>query len=210
MTQRIIFIGDSITEWGVREDTEGIGTGYVRILHDYLKTTYPEEDLDIINKGIGGNRIIDLAERWQCDVIDLNPDIVSISIGINDVWRQFDQPNIEQVYPDKFRNVYEYLLKQVHEKTNAQIIVMEPTIIEENVDSIGNKKLEPYVEITNCLAKKYNLVVVPTHQAFLKYLEAGNGYELTTDGVHMNSYGNMLMAVNWLKASRAILSNLID
>src|SRR5690625_7444026 len=85
---RIVFIGDSITESGKSEDPEALGSGYVRLLYDYFITTYPTSDLEVINKGISGNRIDDIKASWHRAVLELNPDIVSISVGINDVWRQ--------------------------------------------------------------------------------------------------------------------------
>src|SRR5688572_667374 len=144
-TKKILLIGDSITDCGRREDQEGLGYGYVRILHDYLVTTYPAANYQIVNTGIGGDRVTDLAARWQTDVIDHQPDYVSISIGINDVWRQLDRPEIEQVTPEIFHQIYVQLLTQVKEKTNAQILLMQPTIIEEDSESKGNKMLLDYV-----------------------------------------------------------------
>lgn len=199
-TNNLLFIGDSITEGGKREDPEEIGISYVRIIHDYLITTYPQKALNITNKGIGGNRITDLALRWQQDVIEPNPDYVSISIGINDVWRQLDRPEIEQVDVKKFEHIYKELLTQVKEHTNARIILMEPTIIEEDIQAQGNQMLKKYVKVVNEMANQFEAIIVPTHQAFVQYLENNNGYKLTTDGVHMNSAGNMLMATTWLKA----------
>lgn len=204
MLKKIVFIGDSITETGRFDDPEQIGTGYVRVIHDYLRTTYPFGQMEIMNKGIGGNRITDLAARWREDVIDLQPEIVSISIGINDVWRQLDNPDMEQVYPEEFERIYDDLLKQVCKDTNAQIVLMEPTIIEENLNSIGNEKLKQYVGIVNTMAEKYDAIIVLTHQAFMKYVEANNGYKVTTDGVHMNSAGNTLLATCWLDATKGI------
>lgn len=201
---RMVFIGDSITESGKLADPELLGTGYVRLIHDYFITTYPRRDFEILNKGISGNRINDLATRWQKDVIDLNPDIVSISIGINDVWRQLKYRLMKQILPDEFERIYDDLLRQVSSNTNAKIILMEPTVIVENPTSIGNEKLKPYVQIVNALAEKYDTLVVPTHLAFLKYLEANRGYDLTVDGVHMNAAGNMLMAKTWLEATERI------
>src|SRR5690625_725806 len=150
--KNIVFIGDSITEWGRFEDEENLGVNYVRIIHDYLKITYPEKQLNIINKGIGGNRVTDLAERWEEDVIAQNPDIVSISIGINDVWRQLDNPEMDQVYPEQFEQIYDEILSQLKAKTNARIIIMEPTVMAEDVDAKGNKMLIPYVEAVHRLA----------------------------------------------------------
>ncbi|MBS4195551.1 SGNH/GDSL hydrolase family protein [Lederbergia citri] len=198
---RILFIGDSITEWGKNEDPEGLGIGYVRIIHDYLKTAFPSKNLEIINKGIGGNRATDLQDRWEKDVLALTPDYVSVSIGINDVWRQLDNPDMVQVYPDQFEEILTGLL----EKTNAQLILMEPTVIEEDVNSEGNQKLIPYVEIVRKLANKFGAILVPTHQDFIDYLKSGTTYKLTTDGVHMNSAGNMLMARSWLQACESLL-----
>lgn len=201
--KRIVFIGDSITEWGRFDDEEDLGENYVRIIHDYFKVAHPEKQLEIINKGIGGNRVTDLAARWQEDVIDQNPDIVSISIGINDVWRQIDQPQMEQVYPERFEQVYDEILAKLKAETNATIIIMEPTVMAEDVEAEGNKMLIPYLEATHRLVEKYDTLLVPTHDAFLDYLRKGN-YPLTTDGVHMNPAGNLLMAMTWLKAVRSL------
>jgi acyl-CoA thioesterase I len=195
---KIVFIGDSITEWGRQGDSEDIGTGYVRFIHDYLVTKYAERRPLILNRGVGGHRIPDLAERWQRDVLEEKPAYVSISIGINDVWRQIDNLEEDQVYPEQFEEIYMDLLNQVREKTNSKIILMEPTIIEEDTESEGNKKLIPYVDTVQKLAEKYNAIHVPTHQAFISYLNAKTGYKVTLDGVHMNSAGNMLMAQTWI------------
>lgn len=203
--KRILFIGDSITDSGQREDPEKIGTGYVKLIHDYLKVTYPDKQLTILNKGISGDRVTDLAKRWEADVIALEPDIISISIGINDVWRQLDRKALVQVYPDKFERIYNDLLAQVKEKTTAQIVLMEPTIIEEDIQSQGNKKLMPYVEVIHRLAARYRAMIVPTHEVFINYLKTTSNYKLTTDGVHMNTAGNMLMAKTWLNTNKALV-----
>ncbi|WP_299089615.1 SGNH/GDSL hydrolase family protein [uncultured Metabacillus sp.] len=204
-TRKILLIGDSITDCGRREDQEGLGNGYVRLIHDYLITTYPSANYQIVNTGIGGNRVTDLAARWQTDVIDHQPDYVSISIGINDVWRQLDRPEIEQVLPEKFSSVYKELLTKVKEETNAHILLMEPTIIDEDVNSTGNKLLKDYVEIVHQLAKAFEATLIPTHKAFIEYLQSESTYKLTTDGVHMNSAGNMLMATTWLRTVEELL-----
>ncbi|MFD2623891.1 SGNH/GDSL hydrolase family protein [Salibacterium salarium] len=192
-------MGDSITEEGRFEDPNDIGDGYVKLIHDFLLVHHPSLQLEIINQGIGGNRVTDLADRWEKDVLDYNPDWVCISIGINDVWRQLDSPDMEQIYPDRFERVYDYILGQVKEKTKASIILMEPTIIEETIQSEGNRRLEPYVEATQRLAKLYDAILIPTNKAFHAYLEVESNVPLTTDGVHMNSKGDMLMASTWIK-----------
>jgi len=208
---KLIFIGDSITEWGIQEDPENLGEGYVRLIHDYLRVTYPKSDFNVINKGIGGNRVTDLAERWEKDVLGEKPDLVSISIGVNDVWRQLDQPDIEQVSPDRFARIYEELIQQLRKKrSGTELVLMEPTIIGEELDSVGNRKMAAYVSIVQQLGEKYHATVVRTNEAFLQYLQAGNKYALTVDGVHMNARGNMLMAKSWLQAASRICSTLLQ
>ncbi|MBM7540045.1 SGNH/GDSL hydrolase family protein [Amphibacillus cookii] len=194
---KYLFIGDSITEWGRFEDSEGLGDNYVRMIRDDLAIHLPYSFPEFINRGIGGNRITDLVERWQTDVIANQPDLVSISIGINDVWRQLDNSDMEHVYPSDYAKLYRELIEQ----TRAQkIVLMEPTIIDEDPQSKGNQLLKPYVEIVNQLADEYQLTVVPTHQAFLNYLHRSGPLPLTVDGVHMSSTGNRLMAQTWLQA----------
>jgi acyl-CoA thioesterase I len=200
ISKKLLFIGDSITDHGRREDPEQVGLGYVRNLRDYYLTSFPEKELEFINRGVSGNRVTDLADRWKADVIDIQPDLVSISIGINDVWRQLDSPGIVQIGPDRFKEVYGELLTQVREETEAKIVLMEPTVIEEDVHSEGNRLLVPYVEAVHGLAEQFQAVVVPEHKAFIQYLESGGSLKLTTDGVHMTSAGAMLMARTWVQA----------
>ncbi|MCK0471860.1 SGNH/GDSL hydrolase family protein [Halalkalibacter sp. APA_J-10(15)] len=197
---RILFIGDSITDSGRKEDNEMIGWGYVRLIRDYLHITNPNKSLHVLNKGVSGNRISDLEARWKVDVIDLNPDYLSVSIGVNDVWRQLDHPEMEQVFPDQYKEIYIRILEEVKENTNATIILMEPTIIEEDLLAKGNQLLKAYVQVVHEVAEEFEAIVVPTHQAFVTYLEAQNEQPLTTDGVHMNSLGDMLMMKEWIEA----------
>jgi acyl-CoA thioesterase-1 len=197
---KIVFIGDSITDKGRKKDPLKLGSGYVRILHDYLTVQYPELSLKVINEGVSGNRVIDLEKRWRMDVLDHRPQWISISIGINDVWRQLDSPDAEQVYPDRFETVYRNLLKQTLELTNCRVILMQPTVIKEYTDSTGNCLLKPYVNIVDRLADEFNAVLVPTHQSFIEFIQCETGKDLTTDGVHMTTLGDTLMSSTWIKA----------
>lgn len=195
----LVLIGDSITENGRFEDENEIGIGYAALIHHYLTVKHPEAELRILNKGISGNRVDDLEERWDQDVIALQPNWVSISIGINDVWRQFKNPEMDQIGIELFKETYEKLITKTLEQTQANIILMEPTIIEEQPDSAQNIALKPYVEATQALAQKYNLLLIPTHQRFQEYLQSNATQPLTTDGVHMNATGDVLMASTWLE-----------
>ncbi|MCS7459750.1 SGNH/GDSL hydrolase family protein [Paenibacillus doosanensis] len=197
---KMVFIGDSITDKGRKKDPLKLGNGYVRMLHDTLTALYPELSLKIINEGVSGNRVIDLEKRWTLDVMDHKPQWVSVSIGINDVWRQMDAPDVEQVYPDRFEEVYRRLLDRASSIPGCRLILMQPTVIKEYEDSTGNLLLKPYVEAVNRLAEQYGAILVPTHEAFIRFIGCDTGQDLTTDGVHMNSLGDTLMASTWLKA----------
>ncbi len=197
MNNKWLFIGDSITDSGRKQDSEGLGYGYVRMIRDQVTEGL---DVRIVNKGVNGNRITDLRERWMEDVIANDPDVLSISIGINDVWRQLDNPDMTQVFPEQFEEIYEGLLDDTT-ITNAKLVLMEPTIIEEEVRSEGNLKLLPYVEIVRKLARKYNAVLVPTYEVFLNHVELCEEI-LTTDGVHMTEAGNRLMTTTWLESCK--------
>lgn len=197
--QKVVFIGDSITEDGRFEDSKGLGDGYVRLIDDYIKAGYPSSDIQIVNKGISGNRVTDLKARWEVDVIQEVPDWVSISIGVNDVWRQLDNPSMVQVYADEFERIYRQLLNEIQGKTDAQIIIMDPTIIGEDVHSEGNRLLKEYVTITKQLSKEFQTVNISMHETFIEYVEDNPENTLTNDGVHMNPLGRMLMAVKWME-----------
>lgn len=196
---KIIFIGDSITASNKNTDPDRLGDGYVRMIKEVL----PKE-VTVINKGVNGHRVTDLAFRWQRDVIDLEPDLLSVSIGINDVWRQLDSPQLEQVDASKFKVVYRELLTQLSPKT--KLVLMEPTIIKENTGSQGNQLLIPYVEVVRELAKEFKAVLVPTHEIFLSHLTKKPDVSLTTDGVHMRRKGNELMAKTWLEAAESLIT----
>lgn len=197
---KIIFIGDSITASNKNTDADRLGDGYVRMIKEVL----PGE-VTVINKGVNGHRVTDLAFRWQRDVIDLEPDFLSVSIGINDVWRQLDSPQLEQVDASKFEEVYWGLLTQLSPKT--KLVLMEPTIIKENTESQGNQLLMPYVEVVRKLAKEFKAVLVPTHEIFLNHLTKKPDVSLTTDGVHMRRKGNELMAKTWLEAAESLVTS---
>jgi acyl-CoA thioesterase I len=195
---KIIFIGDSITASNKNTDPERLGNGYVRMIKEVLP-----EDVKVINKGVNGHRVTDLAFRWERDVIDLEPDLLSVSIGINDVWRQLDSPDLTQIDVSKFEEVYRELLSQLPATT--KLVLMEPTIIKENPQSQGNQMLLPYVKIVRKLAVEFDAVLVPIHDVFIDHLTKKPDVSLTTDGVHMRKKGNELMAKAWLKATESLI-----
>src|ERR1041384_3516876 len=112
-TTRLLFIGDSITDCGRANDPDHLGQGYVRLTRDYLQCKDAANAPVIINRGISGNKVVDLAARWQQDVLAERPDILSVKIGINDVWHGLiGGPGVPI---DQFTTVYRDLLRQVNQ-----------------------------------------------------------------------------------------------
>jgi len=199
---KLVFIGDSITDAGRREDPEGIGASYVRLIRDYLLAAGPATAPIVLNRGIGGNRVIDLADRWQEDVIDLAPDILSIKIGINDVWHGLNG-GVNGIEIGRFTPVYDDLLRQVRESLPAcRIVLCEPSVIWPPASADGNGLLLPYVAAVRALAVKYAAdCVVPLHEAFENARRNRPDIAWTADGVHPSSAGHMLIAHSWLRAT---------
>ncbi len=190
--QRIVFIGDSITDCGRKDDPEGIGSGYVRIVNDYLSLLLPDVTLQVVNRGVSGETILDLKARWQEDVVALKPDWLSVSIGINDEWKQ--------VGPERYRDTYRKLLRETIGQCGSSLVLMETTIISENPDDGSNERLQPYNRIVREVAEEFGAILVRQNELFQRYLRAQRGKTLTYDQVHMNSAGNLLIALNWLRA----------
>lgn len=204
--ESVLFIGDSITDAGRRADTyRGLGSGYVAQVADLLAARYPDRAIAINNQGISGNRVVDLRSRWAEDVVAHDPDWVSISIGINDVWRWFDGNPDSHVPIDEYRRIYGELLDATVSKTSARLILMETSVIGEDADNDSNAMLADYNRAIREYAEQYDAVLVPTFQRFVDAISRRPGFEWTADGVHPYPPGHMLMAVTWLAAVGAAI-----
>ncbi|MCS7228204.1 MAG: GDSL-type esterase/lipase family protein, partial [Endomicrobia bacterium] len=147
--RRIIFQGDSITDAGRIRVGNNLGVGYVFIVTSWIKRYYPQIKIEIINKGVSGDTVLDLKKRWQQDCIDLQPDLVTILIGINDC--------VNKISDKQYEDVYTELLLQVREKTSASIILMEPFLLETKPEH-KELKISVYNKcaIVKKLAEKFN------------------------------------------------------
>ncbi len=197
--QRVVMIGDSITDCGRRGDHAPLGRGYVMFLAAQSAARHPQRRIEFINVGVGGDRVIDLVPRWQQDVLDRRPDWLSVSIGINDVWRQLDG-KAPGVLLEEFVATYRELLERTRAACpGCGLILMTPGVLGEQPDSEGNRLLVPYIEAVDALAGRFDAFCVPVHAAFARAIAAGRGRRWTTDGVHPNLEGHALMAQVWLE-----------
>jgi len=216
---KIIFLGDSITEAGVYDKEVAIKyngeliypkhTGFITFLADSVT-----EKTKLIGKGIGGDKVSDLLTRYKKDVIDLDPDIVFIYIGINDVWHKYDFGTGSDI--DLYENGLRQIISEI-QKNGSKVVLCTPTVIGENygdftlanqyvelyrdakaMESINND-LDAFSDIVRKLSSEYNTGLIDLRKIFISYISENNPSNkpsgiLTYDGVHLNDKGNKLIA----------------
>jgi lysophospholipase L1-like esterase len=197
---RLVMIGDSITDCGrARPIGEGrgeaLGKGYVSLVDGLLGTMYPSYDIRVTNVGTSGNTVRNLRERWQTDVIDLKPDWLSIMIGINDVWRQFDLPT----YTEKHVGIEEYAqtLRELVAEAKPLLkglVLMTPFYIEPNPNDPMRAAMDRYGKVVEQIASETGAVFVDSQKAFDRVLEHYYPATLAWDRVHPGMTGHMVLA----------------
>lgn len=202
---RVVFAGDSVTDMG-RERPVGeglfdsVGRSYVRVVENMLVTWYPELFIRVSNVGCSGNTSRDLLNRFDTDVVALKPDWVSICIGINDVWRQFDSPAIAEshVLPDEYRSNVEKMILSVKDTVKG-IFLCTPYYMEPNQEDAMRKRMDEYVQICKELAEKYGCVLVDFQQMYAAYCTVRHSSCFAWDRVHPNQMGATMMAKLFLE-----------
>ncbi len=204
-TSTLLFIGDSITDCGRRECPDQIGAGYVRMVRDYLAAKNPAGAPRVVNTGISGNKVTDLQARWETDVLAHAPDVLSIKIGINDVWHGLHDPS-NGIPTDRFISVYQDILRRTRARLpQCNLILCEPSVIWPPQPEHGNDALQPYIRAVHDLAREFDTeTVVPLHNAFVKAREARPDIVWAADGVHPSSTGHMLIARTWLQSTQLL------
>ncbi len=201
---KLLFIGDSITDCDrarpIGEGT-GLGNGYVSLVNALLTASYPQHHIRILNVGTSGNTIRDLDARWQTDVLNLKPDWLSVMIGINDVWRQFDAPLQTEghVALDEYTATLDKLLQKTR-PTLKGLVMMTPYFIEPSRTDPMRAMMDKYGHAVRQLARKHKALFVDTQAAFDVFLQTVHPMSLAWDRVHPNLTGHTLLARAFLKA----------
>ena len=169
------------------------------MVDNLLAACYPEVNLRITNAGISGNTSRDLLARFDRDVVDLKPDWVSICIGINDVWRQFDIPAIPEaaVSPEEYERNVEEMILRVKDKVKG-IFLLTPYYIEPNREDWMRRRMDEYGAVCKKLAEKHGCVLVDFQRMFEEYCHVQHSSRLAWDRVHPNEMGATLMAKEFL------------
>ena len=189
---RIVALGDSITEAG----------GYLDFMKRVLDRNYPELQIEIINAGISGNRSTEMSARLKRDVIDRQPTIVTVSCGVNDVWHGFDDPP-RGVDLETYTRLMSKIVDDLHAASKAEIYLLTPTLIKEDLRSPENLKAEEYCAALRRIAVEKNCRLVDLNTLFnlaLRSTQTGGApdFHPTSDGVHMKPAGDFLMAAGIL------------
>ena len=209
MAKVILFQGDSITDTGRNRDPEvaansGLGIGYALMTAATLLANEPEKDWKIYNRGISGNRVVDLYARWKIDALNIKPDILSILIGVNDTWHEKAKNNgVEVPRYDKF---YRMLLDWTREELpETKLVLIEPFVLvtgavtEDWVDEINARR-----EVVKKIAEDYGAVFIPAQSLFDEAAKLAPAEYWLVDGVHPSAAGHKLLTDAWVKATEGI------
>ena len=210
----ILFQGDSITDCGRnREDITSTGVGYAHMVKGQLGCEYPGE-YEFINKGISGNRIIDVYARIKMDIINLKPDYMSLLIGVNDVWHELGGRH-NGVDAEKFEKIYDMLIAEILEALpDIKIMIMEPFVLEAAATAASEAEPERWdyfrtevplrAAAAKRIAEKYNLPFIALQNKFDEGCKQAPASYWLRDGVHPTPMGHWIIKNEWMKTFRQI------
>ncbi len=212
--KNILFQGDSITDCQRDRTTakSSLGTGYPLLVSSALG--FENGNIyEFMNRGISGNRIVDLYARIKADIINLKPDIMSILIGVNDVWHEINYKN--GVDSEKFFKIYCMLIEEIKEALpDVKIMILEPFVLEGsatcNCEEVPDKLnlfktgVAEKAEMAKKVAQKYNLTFIPLQEKFNEAEKIAPQPHWLYDGVHPTPFGHELIKREWLKAFKSL------
>lgn len=204
---KILFQGDSITDAGrSRENIQCAGRGYPLLVKSSLGLEIPGK-YEFTNRGVSGNRIIDVYARIKTDIINLEPDVMSILIGVNDVWHELGNKN--GIEAEKFYKIYSMLIEEIKESLpDIKIMILEPFVLcasaTEEQYSIFRAEVEKRAVKAKAIAEKYNLKFIPLQSIFDEATKNAPADYWLGDGVHPTPYGHEIIKNEWIKAFKSL------
>lgn len=206
----ILFQGDSITDAGRSREANlapntGLGQGYPLLVAANLLSNRPDRGYNIINRGISGNRVVDLYARWKIDALNLKPDLISILIGVNDTWHEFGSGNGVEV--ERYGVVYRMLLEWTRQRLpNVKLAICEPFVLPFGaVVDAWLPEIDARRALCATLAKDFDAPLVPFQSMFNDCLREAPADHWLRDGVHPSLAGHQRMAQLWIKTAQTLL-----
>ena len=205
-----IFQGDSITDAGRdKRNYHNMGNGYPKFASKLIADAHPDVDFEFINFGIGGNRTDQLFDRLYNDCIAFDPDVVSILIGINDIWHRYGSERIATADEQLALN-YRLILERIKRDTHAKIIMIAPYVLDDDTKNHMKNDLQTVLPIIRELAEKYADVFIPLDERFETALATQPEPKYySADGVHPNQNGAMFIAQEYFAAAETVIKKLI-
>ncbi len=203
----ILFQGDSITDTGRdrsnknANDTSALGSGYAHLVAAKLLEQFASQNIQIYNRGISGNKVPELQNRWKEDCIDLKPNILSILIGVNDYWHKRDghYKGSALDFKNQLRNLIQSTVSQFPQ---IKLVLGEPFAVK-NVQVVNDSwfpEFADYQQAVRDIAKEFRAILIPYQQIFDEAEKKAPGSYWTSDGIHTSLAGAQLMAKAWLEA----------
>ena len=205
---KILFQGDSVTDAGRTSGADpasSLGKGYPLFVSGYLGSRYPDKGFEVVNRGISGNRIVDLYGRWKADALNLRPDLISILVGVNDTWHERASQN--GVEPERFERVYRELLAwTLKTLPEVKLVLCEPFMLP--FGAAGDDWVDEMKErdaIVRDLSLEFGALFVPFQHAIDDAAGRAEGSHWLLDGVHPTCSGHAILADAWLEAVASLL-----
>lgn len=202
----ILFQGDSITDWGrdhsksTANNTNALGSGYVLITAGHLLLNNPDKNLQIFNKGVSGNKVYQLADRWDTDCLALKPNVLSIHVGVNDFWHTLTNGYTGTI--DTYISDYHKLIARTKQALpDVKLVICEP-FATKGVKAVDDKwypTFDLFRKAARDIATEYKAAFVPYQSVFDKALESAPAAYWSLDGVHPSIAGEALMARTWME-----------
>jgi lysophospholipase L1-like esterase len=189
-----LFQGDSITDAGRdRNSPDSLGGGYALFVAARHSLSHADRAVRFLNRGCSGHRVRDLEARWTGDCIALQPDVLSILIGVNEVWRRYDAQDPTRV--EDYEAGYRRLLERVRRETRARLVLLEPFLLHVPADrQAWREDLDPKRDVVRRLARDYDACFIPLDEKFADAARVTGPAYWAADGVHPTPAGHALIA----------------
>ena len=203
---KILFQGDSITDAGRdRRNYHDLGPGYPKYAAQGITEAFPEKDFEFINFGISGNRTSQLFDRLYTDGLAFQPDVISILIGINDIWHRYGSGKVATT-DEQFALNYRCILERIRKETDAKIVMLAPFLLDKTPFEGMREDLNRILPTVRALADEYADVYIPLDKLFDEALKSQpEPFYYSGDGVHPNENGRMFIGKHYAEAVKPLI-----